>query len=66
MQSTTTTDLLGTTEAAEPLGVSVRTVHRLVTDGRLTPAAKLPGLRGAYLFATADVTALRAALGRAA
>ena len=52
--------LVGTTEAAELLGVSVRTVHRLVSAQRLTPAAKLAGLRGAYLFDKAQVAALKA------
>lgn len=61
-----TSDLCTTQAAAHRLGVSVRTVHRLVADGRLTPACKLDGPRGAYLFATDDVTALRAALERAA
>ena len=37
-------------EAAEQLGVSVRTVHRMVSAGELTPTIKLRGLRGAYLF----------------
>lgn len=61
-----TADLLGTTEAAERLGVSVRTIHRLVARGHLTPATKLPGSTGAYLFAAADVAALATHLGRAA
>lgn len=40
-----------TTEAAAKiLGVSSRTIHRLVAAGRLRPAIKLPGIRGAYLF----------------
>lgn len=58
-------DLLGTTEAAERLGLSVRTIHRLVARGHLSPATKLPGSTGAYLFAAADVDTLAAALGRA-
>ena len=52
-----TTDLLTTHVAATRLGVSVRTIHRLVADGHLTPACKLDGPRGAYLFHAADVTA---------
>lgn len=61
-----TADLLGTTEAAERLGVSVRTIHRLVARGHLAPAAKLPGSTGAYLFTSADVAAIATTLGRAA
>ena len=49
----------GTTEAAEMLGVSVRTIHRLVARGQLVPVAKLAGQRGAYLFAIADIEAFR-------
>lgn len=47
-------------EAAEQLGVSVRTVHRMVSAGELTPTIKLRGLRGAYLF-DADQIARKAA-----
>lgn len=61
-----TADLLGTTEAAERLGVSVRTVHRLVARGNLTPAGKLPGDTGAYLFDAADIAMLARTMGRAA
>ena len=57
---------IGTSAAAELLGVSVRTVHRMVAQGMLTPAGKLPGNTGAYLFDEGDVLALRAHLGRAA
>lgn len=59
-------DYDGTAEAAERLQVSVRTIHRLVARGELTPVAKLPGSTGAYLFARADITALADKLGRAA
>lgn len=55
---TMTTDHLTTAEVAATLGVDVRTVHRWVTAGELTPLTKLPGLRGAYLFARSDVEAL--------
>ena len=50
-------DLLSTTEAAEALGVSVRTVHRLANSGRLHVAHKLPTGTGAYLFYKADIDA---------
>ena len=52
-------DLVSTTEAAEILDRHVRTIHRLVNDGQLTPVAKVPGKTGAYMFHRADVLALR-------
>lgn len=61
-----TADLIGTHEAATRLAVSVRTVHRLVAHGRLTPAAKVPGATGAYLFHPDHVAALAATLRAAA
>lgn len=50
--------LIPTAEAARRLGVDVRTVHRWVKSGRLTPAVKTPGLRGALLFHREDVEAI--------
>lgn len=50
--------LLTAEQVGELLGKSGRTVRRLA-DRRLLPVAqRLPGLRGAYLFARADVEAL--------
>ena len=46
---------LTTAQAAEALGVSVRTVHRMVAAGTLTPTMKLPGTTGAYLLDAAEV-----------
>lgn len=51
-------DLLTTAEVAEILGKSVPTVNRWAVEGKLTPARKLPGLRGPHLFYRADVEAL--------
>jgi len=53
-----TPDLLPTSEVASIYGCDVRTVHRLVERGRLTPAIKAPGKRGALLFRRTDVLAL--------
>lgn len=50
--------LVSTAEVAQRLGVDVRTVHRMVSEGTLTPAAKLPGKTGAYVFDPADIEAL--------
>lgn len=52
--------------AAERLGVSVKTIHRMVDDGRLTPALKFPGLRGPYLFTEEEIQRALAAPAEAA
>jgi excisionase family DNA binding protein len=52
-----TSDLIPTSEVARLRNVDVRTVHRWVTRGELTPAVKAPGLRGALLFRREDVEA---------
>lgn len=49
--------LIRTKEAAEITGDSVRTFLRRVGKD-ITPALKLDGKRGAYLFARSDVEAL--------
>jgi hypothetical protein len=51
-------DLIGTREAAERLGESIRQTIRRVEAGTLEPVAKMPGLRGAYVFNADDITAL--------
>lgn len=49
--STTTPDLIGSKEACRLLGdINRSTLTRWVADGRLTPATKLPGGNGAFLF----------------
>lgn len=58
--------IVGTAEAAELLGVSVRTIHRMTAKGLISPTGKLPGPTGAYLFGRADVLDLARHLGRAA
>jgi excisionase family DNA binding protein len=42
--------LLTSPQVAQRLTVSLRTVHRLVSAGKLIPAQQLPGPNGAYLF----------------
>lgn len=44
-----------TRQAADELGVSIRTIHRLVDSGDLTPAVKVPGKTGAFLFEGSEV-----------
>lgn len=46
-------------DAAERLGVSRRTVQRLVASGELIPSDKFPGATGGYLFAAAEVERVR-------
>lgn len=48
-------ELLTTAQAAVRLRCSPRTVTRMAEDGRLTPAMKLPGETGAYLFEPAEI-----------
>ena len=56
---TETEALIGTAEAARILGKSPRTVHRLVSTGRLIPAHVAPGgYAGSFLFRREDVEAL--------
>lgn len=60
MAQQTAPDLIGTIDAARILSKSPRSVHRLVRDGKLTPAITAPGgFAGTYLFNRADVEALR-------
>ncbi|POH58887.1 helix-turn-helix domain-containing protein [Arthrobacter glacialis] len=53
-------ELVTTSQAAELSGKGYRTVIRLVERGKLTPAKKLPGIRGAFLFNREDIIALAA------
>jgi hypothetical protein len=57
-------DLVSTAWAAQALGVHSATVRRMVARNELIPAAKSPGLRGAYMFHQADI--IRAATKRSA
>jgi len=53
-----TGDLISTAEAARMLGVTGVTITRWAATGRLTPALKLAGPRGAFLFHRAEVERL--------
>lgn len=57
-------NVIGTTEAAEVLGVDPATITRMAKDGRLT-GRKLPGATGAWVFDLADVERLRDELASA-
>ncbi|WP_130864622.1 helix-turn-helix domain-containing protein [Acidipropionibacterium timonense] len=54
-----TTTLMSSSEVARVLGCTPRTVSRLVAADVLTPAAKGPGLRGAFLFNAGDIARLK-------
>lgn len=56
------TDLLTTSEAAELLGVSGRTLSRWVEAGRITPAVTAPGRTGVRMFDRRDVQLLQVRL----
>lgn len=56
--------LITSTQAGLILNRSGRTINRMVDAGKLTPAQRLTGPNGAYLFREADVRALLA--GKAA
>ena len=53
-------DLLTTRQAATRLRVDVSTLSRWVASGRIHPAIKLPGIRGAMLFDPAEVERVEA------
>ena len=50
--------LLTTREAANRLGVSVQTISRWVSEGKLRPALKAPGIRGPLFFKADEVDGL--------
>lgn len=52
--------LIPTAQVAEAIGVTPSAVARMVKAGRLTPAAKAPGLRGCMFFERGDVERLKA------
>lgn len=55
---------IGSAEACALLGINRSTLVRMVKGDRLTPAMKLPGASGAYVFDRADVEALAAERAR--
>lgn len=53
-----TQNLVPSAEAAARIGINRATLTRWVASGKITPAYKLDGIRGAYLFRPADVERL--------
>ena len=56
----TTTPLLPSVKVCAALGIDRSTLTRWVAAGKIRPAHKLPGTRGAYLFDPAEVERVRA------
>ena len=56
-----TTDLLGSAEVCERLGIDRSTLSRWVAAEKIRPAVRLPGRTGAMLFDPADVQRIKAA-----
>ena len=56
----TTTPLLPSVEVCATLGIDRSTLTRWVAAGKIRPAQKLPGTRGAYLFDPSEVERVKA------
>ena len=52
-------ELIGSAESCRILDVHPATLGRWVCAGTLTPAYKLPGKNGAYIFHRSDIEAIR-------
>ena len=52
-----TDELLTSADACRELSIDRSTLSRWVASGRLTPAVKLPGIRGPFLFTPAAIKA---------
>jgi predicted site-specific integrase-resolvase len=55
------TELVGSAEACEAIGVDRSTLIRWVRSGKATAVQRLPGQTGVYLFEPAEVERLAAA-----
>lgn len=58
-------DMIGSREAAELLGMNLRTFNRRVTAGIIRPSLTLAGSKGARLFDRSTIEALAAELAEA-
>jgi len=59
---TQTTPLIPSAEVCRRLGIDRSTLSRWVAAGKITPAMKLDGPRGAFLFTEAAIEALAKAV----
>lgn len=67
MTTAHTPTLIGSAEVCEQLGgIDRSTLSRWVAAGKITPAMKLPGERGAFLFHATEVERAKTNLGIAA
>lgn len=48
-------DWMSSSDAADALGIDRSTLALWARDGKIVPLMKLSGIRGAYIFARADV-----------
>lgn len=62
----TTPNLLQSAEVCARLGIDRSTLSRWVAAGKIRPAYKLDGLRGAFLFRPSDVDRLASDVGQVA
>lgn len=49
---------MSSAQVAAALAKDVRTIHRMVEDGTITPIGKMPGKTGAFLFDPTEIAAL--------
>jgi len=54
--------LITSADACETLNIDRSTLSRWVASGRISPATKLPGIRGPFLFTRAEVERVKAAV----
>jgi excisionase family DNA binding protein len=52
-------ELMGAADVCDLLAIDRSTLARWAQSGKLPPALKMPGVRGAYLFHRRDVEALK-------
>lgn len=57
-QTSPNPNLRGSGEACERIGIDRSTLSRWVKDGTASPAMRLPGKTGAYLFTDAEIERL--------
>ena len=55
-----TESLLASAAVCEELHIARSTLSRWVAAGRISPAAKLPGIRGAFLFTRPEIERVKA------
>lgn len=59
MAQTPLPDLLTSAAVCEELHIDRSTLSRWVASGRIAPATKLPGIRGAFLFTADEIERLK-------